>query len=144
VDNVWESEDGPTKKNVCARDYYWDHGFVWLSDNTLAVAGIGDDDELMIDGVRIIDIEEGKAGHWRSDRSWAKEIMTFPGPAGKFFAADNCLYSSDDTGLSRWDFKAGVRTGYLKDFSPTHHHRSAGELVQVKDGQLIRWSTTET
>jgi hypothetical protein len=35
-----------------------------------------------------------------------------------------------------------VRTGHLQDFRPTHHHRGAGELVQLIDGVLVRWSTT--
>ena len=144
-ENDWESEDGPTRKEVCARSYYWDHGIVWLDDETLAIAGIGDDDAEMIDGARIFDITStGSLGRkWRSDWPWRREITKFAGPAGKFFASKNRLYSSVEAGLSMWDVEAGARTGHIPNFHPTHHHRGARELVQLRDGILIRWSIPE-
>jgi hypothetical protein len=39
--------------------------------------------------------------------------------------------------------ETGSRTGYLGNFQPTHHHLGARELVQLADGVLLRWSTTE-
>jgi hypothetical protein len=144
-DNAWESEDGATRKEVCARSYYWDHGIVWLDENRVAIGGIGDDDIEMIDGARVFDITStGSASHpWRSDWLWAREVIAFAGPAGKFFSDGKWLYSSDETGLSRWDLETGARTGYLENFHPTHHHIGGGELVQLVDGVLVQWSTTE-
>jgi hypothetical protein len=139
--NVWESEDGPTRKVVCARDYYWDHALVWLDDNRIAVGGLCDDDKDMIDGVRIFDLSLPGSGvvRWRTDWPWPRELTAFAGPAGAFFSDGQLLFSSDQSGLSRWDINDGARTGYLQGFKPTHHHRGAGELVQVVDDALVRW-----
>jgi hypothetical protein len=110
-DNPWESEDGPTRKEICAREY-WDDAMTWLSEEKVAISGIGDDDIELIDGARIFDITSvGKTGDRRhSDWNWAREITVFPGPAGKFFSDGKRLYSSDETGLSRWDPQNGART----------------------------------
>jgi hypothetical protein len=141
-ENVWESEDGPTRKNLCARAYYWDHAMTWLDDNRIAIGGLGDDDEDMIDGVRIFDVsltEDGRV-RWRCDWFWPRELTAFSGPAGSFFSDGQSLFSSDLSGLSRWDVNDGFRTGYLQGFQPTHHHRGARELVQVVDDALVRWA----
>jgi hypothetical protein len=141
-ENKWESEDGPTRIDLCMRTYYWDNGMAWLDDSRVAIAGIGDGDSEMIDGARVFDVTaRGKPEpHARSDWKWAREITSFAGPAGLFFSDGVSLFSSDQSGLSRWDALEGLRTGHLKDFQPTHHHRGANELVQVKDGVLRRWS----
>jgi len=127
-DNVWESEDGPSRASMCARSYYWDGPLTWIDDSRVAIGGIGDDDIVMVDGARIFDV---------TTRS---EIATFPGPTGRFFSDGTWLFSSDETGLSRWDPSSGERTGHLPGFQPTHHHRSARELACVIGGALVRWS----
>ncbi|MBZ5492142.1 MAG: hypothetical protein LAO76_14520 [Acidobacteriia bacterium] len=130
---------------VCAREYYWDHGIAWLDENRVPIGGIGDDDAEIVDGARIFDITStGRAGRrWRSDWQWAREITAFAAPAGKFFSDGKWLYSAGKTGLSRWELETGSRTGYLENFQPMHHHLGARELVQLADGVLVRWSTTE-
>jgi hypothetical protein len=137
-ENVWESEDGATKKDLCGRSYYWDHAIAWIDENRIAVGGIGDDDEAMIDGARIFDVSltANEGDRWRT----ASEIKAFAGPAGAFFSDGFWLFSSDETGLSRWDLHEGVRTGHVPNFWPTHHHPGARELVQLIDGVLVRWS----
>ena len=139
--NVWESEDGSTKKNVCARDYYWDHAITWLDANRIVIGGLGDDDIEIIDGARIFDVTaSGDAGpQWRSDSRWARELKTFPGPAGKFFSDGISLFSSCESGLSRWNIEDGARTGCLQGFQPSRHHRGTCELVQLKGRVLVRW-----
>lgn len=141
--NPWESEDGVTRKEICARDSYWDQGIAWLDEKTVVIAGIGDDDSEIIDGARIFDVTStGNSGpRWRADWLWAKEVSAFAGPAGRFFSDGKWLYSSAETGFSKWDPKSGVRTGHIEDFHPTHHHSNAGELAQVVDNVLLRWST---
>ena len=145
ADNEWESEDGPTRVNLCTRQYYWDHAMTWLDDSRVVIAGIGEDDRDIFEGARIFDVTvRGKPGpQGRSDWPWAHEITSFAGPAGIFFSDGVSLFSSDASGMSRWDPIDGVRTGQLKDFQPTHHHRGAGELVQLQEGLLRRWSTLE-
>jgi hypothetical protein len=138
ISNVWESEDGPSKLDICARDYYWDHAICWIDDKRLAIGGIGEDDEQMIDGARIFDITLPKAPSqtWHSD---CMEIATIPGPAGLFFSDGISLFSAEPAGLSRWDIVGGVRTGHITSFNPTRHHRGARELAQLVDGELVRW-----
>src|SRR5260221_894474 len=115
----------------------------WLDDQTLAVEGIGDDYEQMVEGVRIFDVREpGRASPlWRGDLGWRRQLRAFAGPAGRLFADRGSLYSAAGDGLSRWDPADGSRTGHLPGFSPTHHHRGANELAEMRDGVLLRWST---
>jgi hypothetical protein len=49
------------------------------------------------------------------------------------------LFSSDGTGLSRWDLGEGAHTGQIQDFRPTHHHRGANELIQLINDAIVRW-----
>jgi hypothetical protein len=140
--NVWESEDGPTRKPICARDYYWDHALTWLDDERIVVGGIGDDDKDIVDGARIFDVSmPGSPGiHCRDDWPWPRELGSFACPAGLFFSEGNALFSSDQSGLSRWNINDGVRTGQLKGFKPGYHHRGTRELVQLIEGTLLRWT----
>ena len=140
--NAWESEDGQTKQDVCARTWYWDHGVAWLNEETLAIGGIGEDDDKIVDGARIFDITStGPASpEYLSDWKWAREITAFAGPAGRFFSDGKWLYSASKSGMSKWDPKTGRRTGHINDFNPTHHHLGAGELAQLSEGALVRWS----
>lgn len=142
-ENVWESEDGKTRREVCARENYWDHGIAWLDEETVAIGGIGDDNEI-VDGARIFDITKtGPAGDkWRSDWNWAREITAFTGPTGRFFSDGKWLYSASEAGLSRWDPKTGIQTGHIDNFNPTHHHLGTGELAQLSEGKIVRWSTS--
>jgi hypothetical protein len=137
--NAWESEDGPTKRDVCARDYYWDHAMTWIDDKTIVVGGIGDDDMVMINGARVFDISlpGNPSDRWRSDWRWSRELPSFAGPAGLFFSDGNSLFSSDEAGLSRWDLSEGARSGLLTEFRATHQHRRSHELAQVVDGTLV-------
>ena len=120
LSNPWESEDGPTWKQFCWREYYWGHGIAWLSDQLVAVGGIGDDDDWMIDGARVF------------DSTTAREIHSFAGPSGLFLSDGRWLYASDEDGLSRWDPTEGCRTGRISGFRPTRLHRGAGELAELR------------
>jgi hypothetical protein len=140
-DNVWESEAGPTKVYMCQRAYYWNEAITWIDEKHIAVGGIGGDAIWMIDGVRIFDITQPVAlnpSHPRS-KFGARELKAFAGPAGDFFSDGTRLFSSDKTGLSRWDLADGARTGQIPNFQPTCHHRGANELIQMIDGAIVRW-----
>jgi hypothetical protein len=133
-------EDGPTRRISCARDYDWGHALASLDDARVAIGGIGDDDKDMVDGARIFDLS--LSGHgglgWRTDLPWPRKLTAFAGPAGAFLSGGQWLFSSDHDGLSRWDFNAGVRTGHIRGFTPTHHHRGAHEFAQLVDNTLVR------
>ena len=143
TEDVWESEDGASRRDVCARAYYWDHGAAWLNEATLAIGGIGDSDGEMTDGARVFDITSiGSAGPgWRSGWLWAREVTTFAGPAGRFFCDGRWLYAAVESGLFRWDPTTGNQAGHIENFRPTHFHLGSGELVQLSERVLLRWST---
>jgi hypothetical protein len=138
--NVWESEDGPTRHTLTQRSYYWTGPACWVDEHRVVIGKIGDDDTNMIDGARIFDITlldrvPGQLGTYVLEPG---EVYAFPGPAGKFFSDGASLFSSDQTGLSRWDPTDGMRTGHLENFSPTHYHRGARELAQLTERSLLR------
>ena len=95
----------------------------------------------MIDGARIFDLTLSTdalnfpdTGPWR-----AHELKAFPGPTGVFFSDGMRLFSSDGTGLSRWDLADGARTGQIPNFQPTRRHQGAHELIQLIDNAIVRW-----
>ena len=143
-ENVWESEDGPTKRDVCPRTWYWNHGMCWLDSTTFAVEGIGDDNDKMLDGARIFDVtalEPSRSDEWGG--LYAREIATVPGPAGRFFSDGVRLFAAAEEGLSAWDPTSGKRLGSVKGFRPTRHHRGARELIELAGNKLVRLSTDE-
>lgn len=129
-DNVWESEDGPSRRWLCQRDYHWNAPMCWLGDDLLAVSGIGNDDLELLAGVRIFDADTGV------------ELHAFAGPRGELFSAGRRLYAAAPDGLEIWDPFSGDRTGRVPGFVPQRHHRGADELAAVRDGELVRWSAT--
>lgn len=145
--NVWEPERGSTRRPVCARSKYWGHAVCWIDENRLALAGIGDEGDAMIDGARVFDIAaEGApipallADPMLNDATpGPRELIAIIGPRGTFFSDGASLFSSDEAGLSRWDLSDGARTGHIEGFNPTHHHRGAGELAQLTGRTLVRW-----
>ncbi|GIF42441.1 hypothetical protein [Actinoplanes xinjiangensis] len=124
---VWESDDGPSRQRLCQRFYFWNEPMCWIGDSLLAVAGLGDDDEAMLPGVRIFDAASGV------------ELHDFAGPGGALFSAGRRLYAAGADGLTIWDPFTGERTGSVPGFVPTHHHRDAGLLAAVRDGALLTW-----
>jgi hypothetical protein len=127
-DNVWESDDGPSRQRLCQRFYFWNEPMCWIGDSLLAVSGIGADDEAMLPGARIFDAETGL------------ELNTFAGPSGALFSAGRRLYAAGADGLTIWDPFTGERTGTVPGFVPTYQHRDAGVLAAIRDGQLLTWA----
>ncbi|MFI5707910.1 hypothetical protein [Kribbella sp. NPDC051620] len=135
-DNVWESEDGPTRLDLCGRTDYWDHPMVWIDSVRVAVQGIGDDDVTIRPGARIFDTSRRtQLTDWKMPT--ALELAALEGPTGQFFSDGARLFSSAGTGLSTWDLEEGSLVEELPGFSPTHHHRGAGQFLQLADG-LVR------
>jgi hypothetical protein len=139
-----EREKGlPTEAEYVCEE--WNRAATWLDERRVAIGGIGDDDLEIIPGARIFDVTspDGPSGCLRGVSGGAREVTAFAGPAGAFFSDGTWLFSSDEAGLSRWAPEDGARTGHLQNFNPAHHHRSAGELVQLINRVLVRWSTSE-
>ncbi|WP_245687471.1 hypothetical protein [Streptacidiphilus griseoplanus] len=137
--NEWESEDGPSRVDVCGREYYWDHAMTWIDSVRVAVEGLGDDDDVMQPGARIFDTSRtGQGGLWRMPT--AVELNAFEGPNGRFFSDGTYLFSCDDSGLSTWDPVVGRLLGVVPGFSPAHHHPGARQFLQLADGVIRLWA----
>ena len=125
-DNPWESEDGPSKRWLCGRHYYWDGPLCWIDDRTVAIWGYGNDDENLIPAALLFDAETGRLTRW------------FAGPAGSF-AFDRYLFSySTEAGTSVWDIATGERLLHDASFCPTAYHPGAGRFITVLPGGQFR------
>ena len=140
--NAWESEDGPSVREVCAREAFWDASMLWLDATTLAVFGLGDDESCIIDGARIFDVTKESKRREAFHLDLSHEICGFAGPRGAFLSDGESLYSSDEHGLARWDWLRGERTGFCQGFSPTRRHPRSGDLAELVDHRALRLSKT--
>ena len=112
--NVWESEDGPAKRSLCARHYFWGGPLCWIDDVTLAVWGYGNDDENLISAALLFDIESGRLVRW------------FAGPTGSFTFDRHLFSCSASEGTSVWDVVTGDRLLHDPAFCPTVYHPARG------------------
>ena len=120
--DVWESEDGPSKRRLCFRDYLWDAPCAWIDDQTVAVWGIGDDDEWMLDAARIFDVRSGD------------EIRWFPGPAGNL-VFDRYLFSfGESLGTAVWDVRTGERLLKDEETRPIAYHPTGHSFLSAVEG----------
>lgn len=138
--NVWESEDGATRRCLAGRMYYWDHGMCWIDAHHVAVEGIGSDDDHMVAGVRIFDVTKPteSASIWWPEM---KETAVFAGPSGEFFSDGQRLFTSAENGLSVWKLATGERTAQASEFRPRRFCAASGELAEIRDGDIVVWSS---
>jgi hypothetical protein len=125
-ENVWESEDGPSRKTLCQRHYYWDGPLCWIDSHTLAVWGYGDDEEWLIPAVRLFNVTSGE------------ELPWFAGPEGPLIFDEYLFSLSQQHGVSIWDVTTGERVLLDNDFRPTHYHRGAKQFLclDAQDGTI--------
>jgi hypothetical protein len=121
--NVWESEDGPTRKTLVWRDP-WDVPLCWIDDTHVALWGYGRDQ--MIPAVRIFDTETGEHRRW------------FPGPTGDL-VFDRVLFSFGDDGATVWNVERGTRLLHDPRPAPRRYHPTAKTFVRF-DGTTIHRS----
>jgi hypothetical protein len=128
--NVWESEDGPSRRELCNREgHWWDRPLCWLGPRRLAVSGLGEEAPGIAPGVRIFDVTTGA------------EEEPFPGPSGVLFFDDGCLVSSDpERGVDVWDPSARRRLLHDPDLCPTRYHRAAKSFLTVLPEGMFRIS----
>ncbi|HEY3806421.1 MAG TPA: hypothetical protein VGL61_27645 [Kofleriaceae bacterium] len=91
IDNVWESEDGRSRRELELRDT-WDIPVCWLDDTRLAVWGHGD---ASMDAVDIYDAHTGKLESW------------FAGPEYAELVFDRVLFSLGES-TAVWDVARGA------------------------------------
>ncbi len=124
-ESVWESEDGPSLRVLCWRDYFWGKPLCWLDEQTLAVWGYGEDDDFIIPAVRVFAVASGKESGW------------FAGPEGEI-AFDSYLFAfSEEHGTTVWDTKTGERLHSEPDLKPECYHPGAKAFISLlPDGRF--------
>jgi hypothetical protein len=128
-ENPWESEDGPSVKDLCWRDYYWGGPVVWLDATRVAVWGLGTDDQLLTPGARVFDVVTGD------------ELRTFAGPAQGFASVPPYLVAFDaESGTSVWDVETGERLAHEAGLCPIAQHPASRELITRVPGEGFRVS----
>lgn len=126
-DRPWESDDGPSLRYLCWRDYSWDVPACWWGPDRAVVWGIGVDEEAMLDGARVFDADSGD------------EVRRFAGPCGEFFCDGDRLYAACPDGLEIWDLTTGERTGRIPDFVPRWFRRRDRVLTARHGDWLSCW-----
>lgn len=120
--NVWETDDGPTRRSLCWREYFWDGPLCWLDDSHLALWGFGRDEQWLMPAVRIFDVETGREDRW------------FPGPKGAF-TFDGLLIAVDATdGATVWDAMRGVLVHAEPQLRSARFHPGARVFVSFDAG----------
>ncbi len=123
-ENVWESEDGPTRRDLCDQDD-WDKPLCWLDGQTLVVWGYRGPD---LPSIRVFDVTSGR------------EVRSFIGPLGEL-VYDTYLFSfASEPGVTVWDVKTGERLLRDDTFSPVGYHHGARRFVTVRPNGLFQVS----
>jgi hypothetical protein len=124
-ENVWEAEDGPTRKELCQRTYFWDGPLCWIDETTLAVWGYGEDDRHLRPAVLLFDVETG--GNWPEPERW------FPGPQGTLVFDEYLFSYSPEQGTAVWDIATGERLLQDPQLCPAAYHRGARRFISPRD-----------
>lgn len=128
-ENPWESEDGPSVKDLCWRSYYWGGPVAWLDATSVAVWGLGEDDLLLTPGARIFNGVTGE------------EIRSFAGPARGLASVPPYLVAFDaESGTSVWDVETGERLAHEAGLCPIAQHPASRELLMREPGEGFRVS----
>jgi hypothetical protein len=141
-ENPWESEDGPSKRELCWRYYFWGGPFCWVGDQTLAIWGYGNDDDSLIPAVRLIDVETGKELSWfagveiaeNPEKNWTMKLIN---PMG-WLSVDRYLFAcSEQSGFSVWNVERGTRLMQDQSFHPLRYHPCTKEFLSfLPDGSF--------
>ncbi|GEN12956.1 hypothetical protein SAMN05443572_11380 [Myxococcus fulvus] len=119
-DNVWESEDGPSRRRLREIPYHWDGPRCFVSPRILATWGFGSDADMLIDAALFHDVSTGKLLRW------------FPGPRGDFECDGNLLLASAaDTGTAVWDIETGEKLHEDATLKPTAWHPVSRRFLTV-------------
>ena len=127
-DNAWEAEDGPSRRRLCQRWYYWDGPMCWVGDQTLALWGYGEDVDRLVPAAWLFDAVSGE------------EAGIIAGPTGQF-VFDEYLFSLEGGGgTSVWDVATGERLLRDRRLAPTRYHHGSQEFLTILGGGRFRLS----
>jgi hypothetical protein len=130
-DNVWESEDGDSVRDLAWRDYYWNAPLCWIDDKTIAVWGFGDDDLAMTPAVQLFDAESGDRIRW------------FAGPKEGALYFDRYLFSTSPEGTDVWDIDTSERLLHDPDLTPVAYHPDTHQFLSLLPDDAFRLSQLE-
>lgn len=126
--HVWESENGPSVRNLCGRSYFWNGPMCWIDAHRVAIWGMGEDENNLIPAARIFDVITGEESHW------------FAGPEGEFIFDEVLFACSPSNGVTVWDITTGERLLHDPTTQPTRYHRSARTFLQFGSRSGFRLS----
>jgi hypothetical protein len=127
-ENVRESEDGPSKRTLCWRHYYWDGPLCWIDNDRIAVWGYGKDDEWLIPAIRLFDVRTGN------------ELPWFAGPEGRL-VFDEYLFAFDPKGVTTvWDIETGKQLLCDASFRPIAYHPRSRHFISLPGGPTVQVS----
>lgn len=132
--NAWESEDGPTRTEICVLDY-WDHAVTWVGTDRIAIEDVRDDATPAC--TRVFGLTAAASEDDGRARQ-AAEIAVLQGPQSRFFSDGTTLFSSSADGLSLWEPATGSRIGSIPGFTPAYYHPTARELLEITGTRLRR------
>lgn len=134
--DVWESEDGPSRRHLLTRDD-WDRAVVWLDADRVALAGLGDDADGTHPGVRVFDTALEVTGARATPG--CVQTIAFEGPDGRLFCHGTLLFASAADGLTVWDPQDGTLLVTVPGYSPGQLHPATGEFAELAaDGRGVR------
>jgi hypothetical protein len=130
--NLFESEDGASKKYFDQRWYYWDGPMCWVGEEILAVWGYGPDEACLLPAVVLYDVDRGRRLSW------------FAGPQG-WLVHDQYLFSCHgELGTSVWDAQTGEMLHCDRGFHPQRYHRGSRRFLTTRqDGEFFVVSSLE-
>lgn len=105
TENVWESEDGPSRRALWWGKYDWNDSICWLNEHEIGITGQFEAD--------LFDEEElaGIPACWlfRSyDARTGELTASYPIARGKLFYADHVFCSTDQNGVLVYDAEGNV------------------------------------
>jgi len=121
--NVWESEDGSSLRELCDRAYFWDGALCWVDATTLAVWGEGRDDDEMLPAVRRFDVATGSSLDWFPEPDVAPHRVWPPRSGQPGWMVYHLFAISSQHGTGVWDILSGERLLHDGAFVPLRYHR---------------------
>jgi hypothetical protein len=123
-ENVWESEDGPSVRELCVRDA-WDAPLCWLDNRRVAVWGYGSDESALIDAVRIFDVTTGREEGW------------FPIAERGELIYDEWLMSLGENGVDVFGPNTGERLLNVPQLRPHCYHPGARTFLYTQSEKTM-------
>jgi len=145
--NIWESEDGSSRRELCTRAYFWDGPLCWIDSQTLAVWGWGKDDAYMIAAVRLFDAITGAELRWFAGPVGQKrEIYCYREDGSPVYVNkptgalvfDTYLFSfAEEHGISVYDIATGEQLLHDTTLCPLCYHPGARQFLSLStDGNF--------